>query len=189
MTFETSKEIALHMLCGHETGRNFGTTIFRCTLCDETYSTIGDYRKHMREHERPAKCDVCKLPRFTDELDTHLCGDQYQIQCEYCDKSFTITTQLIEHLECHENQKFYHCKECHSYFGMKVLRDYHQEYHTRQSKNHTCETCSKSFASKNNLISHMKTHTTEKSKCSHNVHPVACWERLVYEKSRITNNK
>lgn len=167
MTFETTKEIALHMRRGHETDIDYETTIFTCTLCNESFSNIEDYRKHMRGHERSTKCDVCKLPRCMDELDTHLCGDQEQIQCDYCDQMFKVTTKLVEHLQSHDNQRFYHCKHCHLYFGMKILRDYHEEQHVKKAKYYKCETCSKTFATKNNLISHMGTHEADRCKYSH----------------------
>lgn len=167
MAFETTREIACHVLWVHKNDKATKKDClkkFTCVLCNETFTNITDYGKHIGEHERATKCEVCKLPA---KLDTHLCGDQEEIQCDYCDERFSTTTKLIEHLKSHENHKFYHCKTCRLFFGMKFLRDCHEEQHVQQIKNYTCETCSKSFTREEYLIQHMKIHTKRGGKCAH----------------------
>lgn len=151
--------------------------LFECFICkwNNTYSEK-TMRNHIKRHEKTPqkrfrrKCLVClMLCHSAADLDSHLCGDKVDIQCEYCDEHFTATTELCEHLtSVHQSsQRFYRCSKCPKYFPMIFLKDCHENVHSKknsQSELLNCDTCSKQFFDKKTFTDHKRFHNRPNGK-------------------------
>lgn len=139
---------------------------FQCYLCRTDYYGIRELRDHMKRHERDKKCEICKMTLTHSELNSHLCGKESSIRCDYCANEFTTTLKLIDHLEkSHETKKLHQCEKCPKFLASIALREYHMKSHDLDApKRFICEICSKCFASKVLLNAHSKTHGNRKCK-------------------------
>ncbi|XP_055311551.1 zinc finger and SCAN domain-containing protein 12-like [Sitodiplosis mosellana] len=139
--------------------------IFQCYLCGMNCSTKQILRAHMYLHERCHKCDICKTALTQNELNSHLCGEEKTIRCDYCPIEFTVTLELLEHLEkSHEKRKFYRCEKCPKFIASIALKETHMKSHELDApKRFICEVCSKAFTSRVNLRSHRRSHVKTKS--------------------------
>lgn len=138
---------------------------FQCYLCRMNFITITKLRVHMKCHEKDHKCKICKAALTRNELNTHLCGDEAFISCEYCDDEFTATLKLLEHLQkSHVRRKFYQCEKCPKFFVMIGLRKYHMKTHAQDEAELVCNVCCKIFDSTRQLKRHMNSHDTQNCK-------------------------
>lgn len=75
-------------------------------------------------------CDICLTSMTQEQFIRHLCPNQVNIACEYCndDKAFTSILALRKHLVngSHLNLKFYKCNQCSLAFPMRKLLEIHQ---------------------------------------------------------------
>lgn len=135
---------------------------FECYICKIEMNQLSDLRNHMKDHERNQECKICKESLTVSELSSHLCGQEKKICCEYCDKSFTSTFRLLEHLKKpHENRKLYRCSKCPLFFPMTILRIYHMAQHNNEvllPMSFLCNVCGKTFKTSYQLDNHKKTH-------------------------------
>lgn len=142
---------------------------YECFECHQSkyLTSVVALRKHLEQHEKNRiKCTVCARRFEPNEI--HLCGNKKSIQCDYCRKKITATTELLEHLDKdHDEKKLHRCKKCAKFYPMQFLRDACLASHVDIPKTYTCETCSKSFAAIHNLTAHMKTHTNNIEKRKH----------------------
>lgn len=160
----TTNQIVCHERNDRATPTDDATTSFTCPSCPNTaFSKLKSFRQHMLNHRKWRRCQICLKSLYGDAVEAHLCGDQEQIHCEYCDENFTTTVDLVKHLNSHTAKQFYHCEKCNKFMSMKILKEYHVEQHAKQPKRHNCKTCSKSFSSKEHLNNHMRHHSSERS--------------------------
>ncbi|XP_060867165.1 zinc finger protein 234-like [Metopolophium dirhodum] len=81
--------------------------------------------------------------------------------CDICGQEFLKRPELMKHLEHHANSEDgnFVCDICSRVFTNVRMFRVHKKMHMPQSKNHTCETCGRQFASRNTLEEHNNTHT------------------------------
>lgn len=145
--------------------------VFECFICKqhEAYSEKA-MRNHIKRHKQPnikrfrRICLICKIPLSVTNFDSHLCGNEKYVPCEYCSGRFTTTKRLREHLEnVHKsNLQLHHCKKCTKYFPMVWLKNVHETVHNNETLL-TCEACSKQFFHKSTFNNHKRSH--EETKC------------------------
>ncbi|XP_055311588.1 zinc finger protein 878-like [Sitodiplosis mosellana] len=138
---------------------------FQCYLCQTSFSTMKEVRVHMERHKRDQKCKICRTALTVNELNSHLCGEERSIGCEYCSNEFTITAKLLEHLKTdHATKKMHKCEKCPTFLAMIALKEFHMKSHELDApKRFICEICSKAFASKLRLRGHIERHDQIKS--------------------------
>ncbi|XP_055311535.1 zinc finger protein 700-like [Sitodiplosis mosellana] len=139
---------------------------YQCYLCRMSFNTFfNGVHVHMKRHERDQKCEICKTELTLNELNSHLCGDEKSIRCDYCADEFTATSKLVEHLDkSHEKGKLlYRCEKCSKYFSMFALKELHMKVHDRAPKQFVCKVCHKNFASKLLRKVHVKRHNETNS--------------------------
>ncbi|CAI2375739.1 unnamed protein product [Moneuplotes crassus] len=82
--------------------------------------------------------------------------------CKYdnCNKEFTRTWSIIDHVRMHEGYKPYKCKHCERSYTQKGNLLKHMKRHTDPSLDHRrsyiCEFCNKKYTEKYNLKTHQK---------------------------------
>ncbi|XP_055311487.1 zinc finger protein 595-like [Sitodiplosis mosellana] len=161
-SFETTKELNDHVRENHK----WNHTLYTCHLCEKDCHTQSNLQSHFKHHVKMTKCQVCKRSLKLDDLNSHLCGKEKSIRCDYCPNEFTTTSKLVEHLEkSHEtNVKFYQCEKCKKCFPMIALKDFHMISHAQdEPKPFVCEICSKAFSKEYYLKVHSETHDAPKS--------------------------
>lgn len=142
---------------------------FECYICNSGWSTLDKMLKHFQNHgiKRDNKCEICSQMLSLDELKMHICCMETNIKCEYCIRSFNVTSELLQHLtEDHDDKIRYICRKCNRFFEMKYLRDLHETQHksVEQHINFLCEICSKGFEKETTLEEHLKSHSDESEK-------------------------
>lgn len=84
-------------------------------------------------------------------------------QCDYCGKISTSRSDYEEHQTEHEGEPRFKCRKCEKSFASKEeARTHLTTAHSLEDKPYACETCSKSFKNRYQLILHNRTHTGEK---------------------------
>lgn len=133
---------------------------FQCFVCKKMLKRFSLLEKHMQaRHDKSEKCKICNKLLDAHELMSHICENDTTIQCEYCDKSFTSTVDLLKHLDnSDEKKKMYRCDECDEFLPMKILRQYHMTQHSGISKPFMCYMCSETFADSTQLFYHERAH-------------------------------
>lgn len=82
-------------------------------------------------------------------------------QCEFCDKSFSTTSDLKQHLSAHGMGKIHKCEDCGREFTNRDSAILHRKQHNNE-RTHFCGTCAKGFFKASCLQRHMRSHTGEK---------------------------
>lgn len=82
-----------------------------------------------------------------------------KFRCEVCNKCFSHTTTLQDHLNIHTKQKPHRCpfSDCNKAFSNRSNLSRHLRIHTGV-KPYTCHICNKSFSQSSNLKAHVKIH-------------------------------
>ncbi|XP_013391726.1 zinc finger protein 84 [Lingula anatina] len=106
---------------------------FKCESCDKQFYLQKDYKMHMKRHQGEKN---------------HTCSD--------CTKQFYTFQELKQHRLVHTGDKPYPCSFCREKFRDRSTRMRHQQLHQPVKTMHTCVTCQRSFARKDNLAAHMR---------------------------------
>jgi len=84
-----------------------------------------------------------------------------EIQCEYCQKTFSNHHSLSRHLRTHEGKRTHKCSQCSRSFYDQSSYLRHVRSHNGDKK-HKCEQCSMAFNKRSALEVHKRTHTGER---------------------------
>lgn len=151
-----------------------------CLTCGSQYLRLKHLFKHKKTH-RPPNVDPLNLPdlelisgkvcylcsktfRNEDLLLEHIKDvhfDVKELQCNICNKMFSRSCQLRNHLIMHTGVRKFTCNICEKKFKQSGHLLNHKRIHSDERK-FICSFCSKSFKQNIHLKSHLKTHTGEK---------------------------
>ena len=141
---------------------------FKCEICPDNahFKTKYQLSRHLKFHYEPEhQCEVCqKFFYFKKDLVRHgktHTGEKPYV-CSTCGRRFAENSSLQRHQATHSDERKHKCEICpdNRYFKTKGQLSKHIKFHYEPS--HQCEICQKSFHTKTDLITHMRTHTGEK---------------------------
>lgn len=85
--------------------------------------------------------------------------------CEICDKSFSSKYTLNSHQKIHAERQRTHKCECGKNFLTAAHLTNHQKTVHKSERHYTCSSCSKTFKSLNNLLTHEVIHLDKSFLC------------------------
>ena len=128
-----------------------------CTECGKSF-TPASLRKHKKRHQEPTiKCDDCpKRFHYQSEHRRHALKHSVipRNVCEDCGLSFSTAFNLKRHQNMvHEKQKNYRCDTCDRSFSTKQVLFAHLMDHEGK-KAYKCDVCNKEYMYRHNLTKH-----------------------------------
>ena len=137
---------------------------YTCQTCGQKLRYLQQVKEHEVLHsgEKPYQCDQCGKT-YTRKRDLQRHGKTHnpeKHECPICGKTFTrLSTLQNNHLPTHVvDTKEYSCNQCSKKFKNSICLDHHMKSHKIFDKN-TCNICNKEFKSKKNLRSHLERHS------------------------------
>ncbi|KAK2143592.1 hypothetical protein LSH36_829g00020 [Paralvinella palmiformis] len=149
-----------------------------CPICDVVFDDLAGMRQHMKKQHRVDPwdkkfwCTTCNrcffnkgmLSRHRREVHTA----QRLYACDICGKAFKNERNLRQHMKGHDKNTFIQCEFCDKCFSQRGNLKIHVRTVHNKIKDFTCSLCAAKFATKRNLLQHVRTHTGEKPfKCQY----------------------
>ena len=137
----------------------------QCRFCDYVAHTLEYRNMHEKRIHLNLKCVTCrKIFGSEEEKTEHKCVKPDRFQCDRCEKSYLVKTELKKHISiAHEGQKF-PCELCTDVLSSsQALKRHTRNVHEIKVKNFKCQFCGKSFKDKQTLQKHEKIHDEIKS--------------------------
>ncbi|CAM1292583.1 ZNF423 (predicted) [Pycnogonum litorale] len=146
---------------------------YKCNECDKTFPCLSNLQGHVRIHSQGTKytCNECnKEFALVRNLNIHMRSHSGEkpYECPICQKRFARKENRKAHIKSHSGIKPFMCPHCGKTFSRKCHVKEHMRVHFntigREGQNtaavvlaSTCEMCSESFASVDQLQKHIFT--------------------------------
>lgn len=132
-----------------------------CQLCSIEFDKPAQYRIHYLEKHKEGRLQICPYcGKCLLHLSQHLKsvhGNQNEVKCSICDKTFTCKKRLTRHNLVHSNDFKHKCAICNKGFKTPFSLKVHKRSHD-EVKPFECTICKKTFTTKQWRDNHQKTH-------------------------------
>ncbi|CRK87611.1 CLUMA_CG001407, isoform A [Clunio marinus] len=133
---------------------------FSCEMCPKTFDQKENYKKHFRRSHLKQALEESGQLEEDGKLSTN---SRLLCQCDICGKINISQEEHENHMLQHEKEARYKCRKCDEKFSSKKeARDHLNAAHLNDEKTFVCDTCSKAFKNRYQLILHTRSHTGEK---------------------------
>lgn len=166
------------MLWAHKVAVHFGGN-FPCEICGKKCITGAELRRHKTSHssERKFVCQYCGLAyKRWSHLYQHLRvhEEEKNFRCDVCHLNFKVQSELKDHCFAeHTSGEFVQCSVCKHKLQTPLAVYHHSMKHTG-TRDFLCEICGSNFKRKQHLVTHMKTHLTEKKSADGSTEAYEC---------------
>ena len=134
---------------------------FKCDLCQKSFKSKESRQNHVSFVHLKVKNRVCKFcgKAFASRyhLERHMRNVHQKVlkyKCNHCGKVFGLKTNMRQHIRAvHLGIKPYECDFCFKRFASKKTASDHMNLvHNEKTKRFDCETCDKSFSTKEHCL-------------------------------------
>lgn len=162
-SFTRNGSLAEHKLIQHA-----GIKQFSCNVCGKSFGKEDSLKTHRSIHlGRRFRCEVCSKTFLKRAFLTahvakyHPTDETPKINsCEICQKVFSSSSHLKDHLKIHSDERPECCKLCGASFRQKQQLKVHMYQHL--GKPYKCQFCTAAFGIRARLMSHLsKNHAIE----------------------------
>ncbi|XP_066999202.2 uncharacterized protein [Anabrus simplex] len=137
-----------------------------CPVCSKAFGSPGKLGQHMYSHtgERPFECTQCnKAFSSKFKLVRHVLihSDERRYRCTVCERTFHRKDHLKNHVKVHSPvKKTFHCERegCSKEYSSFLSFRKHVAVHAAEEGNLECKMCGKTFATKEEIVYHLKVH-------------------------------
>ena len=140
----------IHYGDAFETHVDLDQETFECLICKKIFIEKKKIVKHLAYHKEVSASDHCYLC-----TETPFC-------CEICSRKFSTKIGWELHLKNHANPEKRTCEVCQKEVKVQSYRS-HMKRHENDTKTFSCDTCSKMFYNKQNMIRHKLLHQEQET--------------------------
>ena len=156
MNFNLEANLKIHKLSVHQKIKNH-----KCKSCDEVFKTFQELKFHKNQLHQ------IKLEKYKNE--THLKGEDQNLKCKLCGKTFPYMIKFKSHLKInHNGDGLHNCNKCSSTFfrestlekHVKRVHDYLGSEKMLNEDEVACDVCDTTFPELQLLKSHYENHNS-----------------------------
>ncbi|XP_026769497.3 zinc finger protein 1035 [Pangasianodon hypophthalmus] len=147
---------------------------YKCKVCPASFAHKSGVYRHMKKHsllqcstvpvgKHDSPTDVKGSDSNNERPQSPECSSQkpsdmatsHPFLCSFCDKCFSSSDSLKDHLRLHGGKKPFHCLDCGKNFGRRGHLIAHKNVHKRRIQ---CSVCKKIVPTIGDLLKHRQSH-------------------------------
>ena len=116
-----------------------------CSQCDKVLNSLIALKSHIKEIHEKVPCTECGKLYGSSTMTRHIHSahtpnNQKKFKCEICDKGFSESHRLKDHMNIHTGEKPYKCKYCTNCFASRGNQRMHERGHEGYRRNYSKKT-------------------------------------------------
>lgn len=154
--FRFKTRLQTHYKSVHENSRKY-----KCVYCGHSFNEKSNLTVHLRIHtgEKKYICEQCgaSFAQWAGLYYHKFTHNDSKFQCSYCERAYSIPSDLQKHVKTHTDHRLYVCEVCGKVFSTFKNMRRHTKIHNT-ARVFVCEMCNASFNVKKYLTQHYKVH-------------------------------
>ena len=116
-----------------------------CSQCGKILNSLIALKSHIKEIHEKVPCTECGKLYGSSTMTRHIHSahtpnNKKKFKCEICDKGFSESHRLKDHMNIHTGEKPYKCKYCSNCFASRGNQRMHERGHEGYRRNHSKKT-------------------------------------------------